>query len=149
MQRITGAAAPLILADGTQLRFSPLTDRDTEEIDEWLGARIINTARNSFTPSTSQAERDELLAVAMRQAVKTTFATQAGVELLATIPGMAFVCWLSLRKEQPHLTVPKVMELLVNAENLDRAKDVFRHVNGLGKMPSPDGTAKKKRQRKR
>ena len=92
---------------------------------------VINTARQSFTPQTLQSERDELLAIAMRQAVKTTFTTPDGLAMLSTIPGMAFICWLSLRKEHPDFTVGKVQTVLTDADNLDRANTVFKRVNGL------------------
>lgn len=136
MQRITAAAVPLILTDGTHLRFSPLTDKDTEEIDEWISARIINTARNSFTASMSQVERNEILDVAIRQAAKTTITTHEGLVMLTTIPGMAFVCWLSLRKEHPTFTVEKVQDLLTQPGNLDRFNSVLYNTNGLGEQES-------------
>ena len=145
MQRITGAAVPLTFKDGVTLQFSPLTDKDTEEIDEWLRARIIQIARNSFTPLTSVEERGELLQAALRQAAVVTYTSQTGLEMLASVVGITFICWLSVRKEHPKITIDDLYKRFIDEdtgpENINRANEAFNHVN------FSDGGPSKKAQR--
>lgn len=154
MQRVTGAATPLTLKDGTTLRFTPLTDKDTEEIDEWLRSRIIEMARGTFTASTSAADRAELLAVAMKQATKTTYTTFDGIEMLATIPGITFICWLSVRRDHPEITIADLRKHFTDDEsgthNVALTNDAFNHVNfSAGKTPKKARRARVKKSRNR
>jgi hypothetical protein len=129
MARMTAASIPITFKDGTTYQFSPLTDKSIDEIDEWIQAKVIETARNSLKPDTPQAEREETLRIAMQESQKVSFLNDDGLTLLATIPGMTYLCWISLRKEHPEVKLSDLRDILSDPENLTILNEKFHKVN--------------------
>jgi hypothetical protein len=55
--------------------------------------------------------------------------------MLATIPGLSYLCWLSMRKEHSEITLEKLTEQLQVQENVDIVNFTFRKVNNLPDQP--------------
>jgi hypothetical protein len=133
--RLTAAATPVkfIQDNGEETQeywISPLTDKDFDEIDEWLQARLLSIARKSLPPEATREEREELLSIATREAAKITWTMPAGRQSMSTIPGIAHIAWVSLRKRHPGITEDYLRELFfVDLENLKRADDAMGVVN--------------------
>jgi len=127
--RMSAAATPITFADGVTYLFAPLTDRQIDQIDEWLQAHVIDVARASLSPEDTPEERDETLTIAMREARKLSLMTTDGIRLLATIPGMTFLCWLSLRREHPEVSQDELRTRLMDPANLERVNGAFLKVN--------------------
>lgn len=107
----TAAAAPLILK-GVEYRVSPLTDRDQEEINNWLRSRMIEVARSALTPSMDQDSRDEILGAAMREAAKLDFMAGRGIKELMGPAGICRLLYQSLRREHPGIQPDQAKQLL-------------------------------------
>ncbi len=144
--RLTAAAAPLKFDDGTSYQFSPLTDKDMDELDEWLQARLIENARNSLDDKMTQAERDETMSLAMRESLTVSFVTGQGARMLSTLPGMVRLCWQSIKKCHPNVTEAQLREKLLKPGNLDSVNDAFEKVNSLNERSAP---SKNRRRAKR
>jgi hypothetical protein len=129
MARMTAASVPITFADGTTYQFSPLTDKSIDEIDEWLQAKVIETARHSLKPDTPKEEREETLRIAVQESQKVSFLNDDGLLLLATVPGMTFLCWLALRREHPEVTQEQLRDKLSDASNILIVNEKFAHVN--------------------
>jgi hypothetical protein len=127
--RVTAVPIPIVFNDGSTYQFSPLTDKDLDELDEWMQSRLIEAARRSLSKSASQEERDETLRVAMREATKLTFLSPDGARMIATLPGMTHLCYLSLRKCHPDVDEPSLHKLLSDPENLSILNEKFDRAN--------------------
>jgi len=86
-------AAPMKLRfqDGFEVTMHPLTDADMAALDQWLRSRMIQVARESLPQSATQAERDEVIGLAMRQAMGMTWMSGEGAKMMGTPDGIAAV----------------------------------------------------------
>jgi hypothetical protein len=128
MAEVTAASFPITLA-GKEYRLSPLSDRDNSELTNWLRASFIQMARDSLPGNATQQERDETLAVAMREARGISWFSREGAKVMRSLEGVARVVWQSLRKEHPELTPEQVREMLVDERTIDHALAVWREIN--------------------
>lgn len=102
MPQVTAAAFPITIGDATY-EMSPLTDRDVDEINNWLRASIIKMARDSLVPGMTPAEREELLGVAMTKARQLSFMEGEGARIISSLDGVSRVVWQGLRRRHPEL----------------------------------------------
>lgn len=126
---MTAASVPLTLKDGTQFRFSPLTDKDVDELEAWVRHRIVHLARESLTAEASAAEREETLTIALTEATKVSIYSPEYAQLLATVPGMLRILWQSLKREHPELTEEKLRHYISDPENIMLINEAFAAVN--------------------
>jgi hypothetical protein len=146
--KITGASVPIKFTDGTIYQFSPLSDKDLDELDEWLQFKIIDVARRSLSAGATQEERDETLRIAQREACTVTFLSPRGVEIMATLAGMTHLCYVSLRKLQPDLTEEFLAPIVRDPRNLRIINETFSHTNHVPqkvKKPGAKVSSKKAR----
>lgn len=133
--RITAAASPItfIDADGNQIqyRFSPLNDKDMDELDEWIQSKVVETAARAIKPDMSQAVQEMIMKSAHREALVVTWLSEAGAKILGTVHGMTHLCWKSLRKEHPNITEDDIRPLLLLKGNLQKVNEKFGHVNAV------------------
>jgi hypothetical protein len=128
MPDITGASHPIELA-GVEYHLSPLTDRDIEELTNWLRASFVRMASESLTPEMTQAQRDEVLGAAMREARKIDWVSGEGARTMGTLDGISRVLWHGLRKRHPDLTYEAVRALITDAKTVAKASAVFKALN--------------------
>lgn len=131
MSTVTAASLPLTFEDGTKYQFSPLTDKDIDEIDEWMRQKVLQSARMMLEPGMSQRERDEILGAAMRTASETSMLSPSGHRMISTLHGMVRVCWQSVKKLHPDVTEDELRKQLVNARNMQSLNDLFDQANGV------------------
>lgn len=103
MPQVTAASMPITIGKRT-FEMRPLTDRDVDEINNWLRSTFIQMARNAFTPDMKSSEREEMLGVAMSKARKLSFMSGEGAEVIGSIDGVSRVLWQGCRSKHPTLT---------------------------------------------
>src|SRR5262245_27878111 len=130
MGRITGAAVPITFSDGKSYEFSPLTDRDIDELDEWVQARIIDMARKSLPPTATLRDREETISLAIREAAQTSISNN--LQVLSSVRGLARVAYYSIRKRHSDVTEEYIRSLFAeDRENIDRVTVAFHRANAL------------------
>lgn len=133
-QSVTAAPHPVELGGQTYL-MSPLTDGDFEQLNNWLRSGVIQMARQSLTPDMLAEEREETLAVAMREARKMSYLSEAGRASLASIDGTAQLLWLGLRRNHPALTADEVRSLVFEGDDALAVLKIWEEIN-LGESSS-------------
>lgn len=134
-QSVTAAPHPVTLG-GKEYRMSPLTDGDFEELNNWLRSGVIQMARKSLTPGMTTEEREETLAVAMREARKVSYLSDTGRAAMTTVEGTAYLMWLGLRRNHADLTPEQVREALFNdGDSILTMLKVWEEIN-LGESSS-------------
>ncbi len=128
MPDLTQAATPLHLG-GVEYRLSPCTDEDIEELDNWLRSSVIRMAHDSLTEGMSQAERREILDVAMDKARELSWVSGDGAKAMASLDGISRVVWQGLRHNHPELTHADVRKLIVDKRTIEYAMNVWRMLN--------------------
>lgn len=143
--RVTGAATPVKLTNGEEtleFQFSPLSDKDIDEIDEWLQSRAIDLARASLHDGLTQRERDETMNAAQRLAMEVSMLSPSGAKMLSTVAGLTRLCWQSARKNHKDLTESKLRSFMLHPANIDAVNEAFHKVNNV-----PDKFVSKNRKR--
>jgi len=143
MADVSGASRPIFLG-GKEYQLSPLSDKDTVELDNWLKAEFIRVARSSLSADSSREERDETLRVAMQESQGMSWLSGAGARTMRTIDGVARVLWQGLKRLHPELTHDDVRRLLVDAETVRYVNEEFRELNvgDAARRVTPKGSPK-------
>jgi hypothetical protein len=145
---LTKAARPLFLKNSegreVQLNMSPMSDRDIEEMNEWIRARFIQNARNSLAGITDPATREETLAIAMRTASRLQFTNGTGAGMVATPEGMTQLVYLCCRERTANLTYEVVRALMFNPLNVESVNHSWREANGVTSGTQSAGERKAK-----
>ena len=137
MGMISAAAIPIEFKNGEQYQLSPLTDKELDEIDLWLQSRLINIARHSLTPDLSKAERDEILAAALRESSKLSVFSAAGIQALSNIQGLTHLCYISLLRRHPNISRDDIRQLFLELENIDIFNEAFARANAIVSTTTP------------
>lgn len=148
--RLTGASAPVILrhkGKELQLQFSPLSDVDISELDEWVRSRILRAVRQSFTPNMSSADKELELSVAINRAATATAFQGIGARMLASIDGLCRLVWQQAKKKHPELTEAELRPYLFDEENISEVNFQFNRMNAPAKnrLANADGKAADKK----
>jgi len=126
---ITAASVPIKMKDGTEYRFSPLTDKAIDEMENWVKSRIIQIARDSFDENIKPEDKEQLLSIALRQASEVSILSPRSAAMIATLPGMLHLCWLSLCREHPNLVEDDLRRHMMDPENIEIINEAFEMVN--------------------
>jgi len=143
--RVSASPTVLRFNDGKDYFFHPLTDKEYDTIDEWLQTRYVTNCIRSLPKGLSQDKENSIINSAIKESLKLSFLTPSGAEMLATVTGMTFIAWLSLRKSHPELSVEDVGSLLLTGRNLALVNQAFRKVNAVPENPTKASTRKAKR----
>jgi len=148
---ITAANVPIKMKDGTEYRFSPLSDKAIDEMENWVKARIIQIARdaNRNDENTTPEEKEQLLSIALRQSSEVSILSPRSAAMIATIPGMLHLCWLSLRREHPNIIEDDLRRHMMDPENIDIINEAFEMVNNNPFDANKNGEQVKKNRRKK
>ena len=134
-EQITGASAPLILSKGEEtleLQMSPLRDIDFSSLNLWLRQRVINFAYQNLPPKSAETLdlREEIIAVATKQAAAISWHSVDGIKILSTAEGMARVVWQCCHESyKAVLTYEELIPYFNDPENIQAYGRVFRAVN--------------------
>ena len=140
MPQMTAAAYPLVL-DGQTYHMTPLTDRDYDELTNWMRSRIIDTARKNITPDMDSDERRELLAAAIENASGVNFGEPRSQQHIKTIDGVARVIFQSCLKRHPRLDYEQFRKLFKSAPNIEAAMAIWKEINLPKKRDDTDDGA--------
>lgn len=126
-ENIVAAPYEFQLGDKT-FRLSPLTDRDIEELDNWLRNRIIHMARVASL-TLVDSERKLILESAITVASTTSWMSPEGSKIMGTLDGIAQLTLQGLRKHHPEVTFGGIRLLLIGATEIESATTAFQQVN--------------------
>jgi len=141
-ERITGATHPLHLGKH-KFAASRLSDTDITELDIWVRNQYIHTVKSSFTPQTTQREREESLDIAFRTAATLSAFTGTGARILATVEGMTRLIWQTIKTNHPHVSEETLHQLLLDPENIEECNRVFKTLNMPDTANLPANSGKK------
>lgn len=135
--KVVGASAPLVFHDGTEVSIYPLTDKDIEELNEWVRYRYIRTVRNSLQEGVSDKQYEMEMRIAYQEAASLQWLSGIGAKMMASPDGMARLMYQACHKEVDYDTLHK---LLFHPENLERSVSLFERLNN---QPEKKGRTKK------
>jgi hypothetical protein len=150
MSNVAAATIPIQLA-GQEFQLSPLTDRDIQELNNWLQSQVIQAARGALTDDMAQDQRDEILGAAVREASKVSWFSADGARRMRTIEGVSRILWQSLKRLHPSLTPDKVKDMVLDPATVTMAMAAFRKVNDVPEKKrgeTPEGSPKERSRRR-
>ncbi len=88
----------------------PLDFNDIGHFERWAKQEFMNRVRDSMITADGMTpeQRSEWITAALDCESRMSFARQNGQNALSSIEGMRLIFWLSVRKEDPKLTLAKV-----------------------------------------
>lgn len=122
MPQVTAAPHPVTLG-GKQYMMSPMSDKDMDEINNWLRSTVIDMARRSIPEDATKSEREEMLGVALDRARRLSWMSGEGARLIAEPEGIMRVLHACLRKNHPNLTFQELWDSVVS-ESADGRKEM-------------------------
>ena len=130
MPDVTAASYPLTL-NGITYSLSPLTDRDIEEVNNWLRASVINMARDSLTSDMSKDERSEILGVAMKEARSLSWMHGEGSKIITqSIDGVSRVMYQGVVKNHPNVTFADFLSnMYKDPSGVESSLAIWRELN--------------------
>lgn len=135
-----------IVLGGKLYTASRLTDKDIVELDRWVRAEWVRTARDS-----AEGKSPEYIAAVEERAMKFAAGISAfdgvGFRFFGTVEGISRLAWKSLQKCHPELTFEYLRDQIFNpdkddvADSINRFNKAFRVVNHTPAVPK--GAVKK------
>jgi hypothetical protein len=127
--RATAATAEVTLG-GCAYRLSPLTDADVGELDNWVRARTIRTARRSGR-GLPEPEAQALLRQAFASAATQTWFGALGLD--CSIDMLARLFWQLVKRHHPDISLEAVRQAIAaNPDALADALDAFDLLHATG-----------------
>ncbi len=147
---MAGAAAEIILGDKTHL-MRPLTIDDFAQFERWVDdAPIRQAVRNldGLTPDLQTKMLQQAQEAASLASQDDPEKRQGRITAqMASMSGISYLIWLSLRREQSELTLEAVAQMLT-LDKLPYVQQRLDEINGLT-GPSPKRGSQTKAPRKR
>lgn len=141
------SGAPLtIVYQRKTYKFSPLRDLDYGEFEMWAQDRFIQVTKRNIK-DLPEADQKILLMNSFEKAALITFSSKEARVLMKSVEGAAFLCYLSLRREHPDMTLDEVRTLCTHPSFIDVAFSTIAELAQPIKTRSK--TAKKKLLRSR
>ncbi len=137
--------APLeITVDGEKFRFSPMTDKDFGEFENWVQFKVVQSAVSLLDISPPEY-REGILQDAYARAAKVSLADPASSAFMGTIGGGVKLLYLSLRHEHKDIEEDKVKTLMLNPEF---SKQMLAALDWINRLSSDESTVPNVRRRK-
>ncbi len=151
MSAENGACIPIELTDRVgkrhKFQFTPFTDRDHSEMDEYFGQRMIRLAAKAVE---WEPDRIKLptIAAATITAASLSWLSGPGLKMFATVDGMSRAVWQGIRAEHSNIDQEWIRRELfdpVNKHTAENTNEVTRllnriHHGGDDDKESPDPT---------
>lgn len=128
---ISGARYPLILQTEkgeVTYQMSELSDIDLDEMDNWVRARYMNTARQMIAGA-HEKDRAEVITLALSIAASMTAVMGTGLEIASTPFGLAHMLFIAVNKSHPDADERAFRRWLTNPDNISRYNEAFRALN--------------------
>ena len=128
MSNITAAPAPFKLGDQDFL-MSPLTDRDIQEVNNFIKQDILTAAREGCKNETNIIIVQAMMKAAMEQASKVDWIMDS--TLLQTIDRLTYLIWIGTRNNNPKMTRVSFAKLFMEdwEKNIDICMEALQNVN--------------------
>jgi hypothetical protein len=123
--QLTAATVPVIIG-AFEYQASPLTDRDNDELDNWLKHHIVNTARELMKGETDPIFRREFIEIAQERSLLASFQSYIGVQVFGTPIGLARMVWQLIKKSHPKVTHQELVSQMRDDKNIERVMEVFQ-----------------------
>lgn len=128
MPQMTAASFPLTV-DGQEYQMTPLTDRDFDELTNWLRSRVIDTARKSLTDDMDPEERREVIAAAVETASGINFGEPRSQQHVKTVDGVARVIYQGCLKRHPNLNFETFRKAFRKKGVIETTMAVWKELN--------------------
>jgi len=132
---LTGASFPLRFVERVDnerkeiiFRARPLADIDLSELDTWIQTRYIRMARLAARDLPFE-ERQLEVDLAQRHAATLSAFSGPGARMIATVEGMAQLCYQMIYRNHPEITIDRLKLLMINPENVREANEIFKEAN--------------------
>lgn len=146
----SATSAPISLKfKSREIKLSPLDLNMIEELDNWVQAKFINTARAAFTPDMVESDRRMLLEIAFDKAASMSFMSSEGMKMFSSLQGIAMLMFVSCRLHTPDLTYQECQQLLLEPDALVVFDETFKTLNQLVGRGGRPANPPRKRQAKR
>ncbi len=135
---MAGAAAEITIGDKTYL-MRPLSIDDFAQFERWVDDAPIRQATRNLEGLTSELQM-KLLQQAQEAASRATQGDPDARQIritdqMSSMGGVSYLVWMSLRREQPELTLEAIAQKLTMG-SLPYVQQRLDEINGL-KSPSP------------
>lgn len=120
---------------GLRLMMSPLTDRDIAELDHWVQANYLQTARRGLL---TREDEVRLYPACVSRAAMMTWYGGDGLATITSVDGLAQLLYIGCRRNHPELTHETVRKLITTGNGeIDEAQisEFNRVFNELNEMP--------------
>jgi len=136
MSQISGAGMPIFLG-GQEYTMHTLSDKDNDELTNWVRSSIVKMARDLIPPDADADYRDDVMRAAIAESRKVTSWMQPVCkQYLFSIEGVARIVLQTLKKAHPRLTHQKVISLLQDPTSVLEFNEKFAEQNA----PPPDSS---------
>jgi hypothetical protein len=131
---MSAAPRPLTFKNGIVLMMSPLRDKDIAELDHWVQARYLQTAKLGL----NQAEYDSMYPSLVSRAMVLCWYSGEGLTTITTVDGLAKLIFVSCCRNHPELTLDFVRSCLIKPdgneddESILEFNRVFSLLNNTG-----------------
>lgn len=129
--RLADGSFPVTIGNNEFL-MSMLTDKDEADLTGYIQAKYIEIARN--IDKELQDDDGEILKFALATAVKVTWMTRAGMEIINTNDGALRLGWQMMRKRHPGLSF-KDFKDIIGKDNIDemisKIGTAYSHLHSL------------------
>lgn len=131
---LTGAAVPLLIS-GKTFQAIAFTDRDYDELDEYIQSKVIEVAKKQLQ-GLSQNERSEMLQAAIKAASSSGWGTLEGNKIINTVEGSIRLGWQMIKVRHPNISWEDFLSLARKSDgqlkdNIFNIDVAFTKVNNL------------------
>jgi hypothetical protein len=128
MNQVTGATVPLIIGE-YEYQASSLTDRDNDELDNWLKHYIVRTAKDLVKDEEDHAFRKDFIEVAHEKSLVASFHNHIGIQIFGTSTGIARIAWQMIKKNHPKVTHEELIPRMREEGNIENVHQVFQELH--------------------
>lgn len=112
MEPLLGVKSPVEVTIGDRAyKMSPLSDRDTAELDEWVASALLVRAF-AASRQLDGAGRSELIGHALREAACISYSDPTGWKIVYTPAGLARLFWQGIKRNHPATTYEEIKQAL-------------------------------------
>jgi hypothetical protein len=125
---LTGGSTPIKL-NSVVYNVSPLTDKDTSELDEYVRFVHMETAKKAAKDADPEIKQ-MIVSAAVGQASSLSFMSPQGAAIIKGIDGVSRILWHGIKHNHPEVTHEFIRAaMFANTENIAEANRVFDQLN--------------------
>jgi hypothetical protein len=126
---LTAASKPIRLS-GTVYNVSPLDDKDTSELDEYVRFIHMETAKAAAITCSDESIKHMIISSAVAQASSLSFMSPQGAAIIKSVDGVSRILWHGIKHNHPEVTHEFIRsQLFSNKSNIAEANKLFDELN--------------------